>query len=139
MLHREVDVAKPDVIVVGPLYRLTNRAIQTDDEAAPVLSALDTLRDRGCSLIIEAHAGHSRESGEGGRPGERDLRPRGSSALLGWPEFGYGMRSTNDGKVRLVPWRGDRDERGWPQFLRRARDVGSSHYLPDEEAAACNG
>lgn len=133
MLHREIDVASPDIIVVGPLYRLTNRAIQTDDEAAPVLSALDTLRDRGCSLIIEAHAGHARESGENGRPGERDLRPRGSSAFLGWPEFGYGMRQTGDGKVRMVPWRGDRDERGWPQFLRRARDPHSSHYLPDPE------
>lgn len=128
MLHREVDVAKPDVIVVGPLYRLTSKAIQTDDEAAPVLSALDTLRDRGCSLIIEAHAGHTRDSG-----GERDLRPRGSSALLGWPEFGYGFKLQNDGRYRLVPWRGDRDERGWPQFLRRAKDPGSSHYLPDDE------
>jgi hypothetical protein len=128
MLHREVDVAKPDVIVVGPLYRLTNKAIQTDDEAAPVLAALDSLRDRGCSLIIEAHAGHSRDSG-----GERDLRPRGSSALLGWPEFGYGFKLQNDGRYRLVPWRGDRDERGWPQFLRRAKDPGSSHYLPDLE------
>jgi len=132
MLHREVDVAQPDVIVVGPLYRLTNKAIQTDDEAAPVLAALDTLRDRGCSLIIEAHAGHTRDSG-----GERDLRPRGSSALLGWPEFGYGMRRIGDtNKVRLVPWRGDRDDRGWPQFLRRAADPGSSHYLPDPEQEA---
>jgi replicative DNA helicase len=136
MLHREVDVANPDVIVVGPLYRLTSRAIQTDDEAAPVLAALDTLRDRGCSLIIEAHAGHGREAGEGGRPGERDLRPRGSSALLGWPEFGYGMRRIGEtNRVRLVPWRGDRDERGWPQYLRRAADPGTSHYLPDEEAS----
>jgi replicative DNA helicase len=134
MIHREVDVAQPDVIVVGPLYRLTGRAIQTDDEAAPVLAALDTLRDRGCSLIIEAHAGHGRENGEGGRPGERDLRPRGSSALLGWPEFGYGMRRIGEtNKVRLVPWRGDREERGWPQFLRRAVDPGASHYLPDPE------
>jgi replicative DNA helicase len=136
LIHREVDVAQPDVIVVGPLYRLTGRAIQTDDEAAPVLAALDTLRDRGCSLIIEAHAGHGRESGEGGRPGERDLRPRGSSALLGWPEFGYGMRRVGEtNKVRLVPWRGDREERGWPQFLRRSGDPGATHYLPDMEAA----
>jgi hypothetical protein len=36
-------------------------------------------------------------------------------------------------KVRLVPWRGDREERGWPQFLRRAVDPGASHYLPDPE------
>lgn len=137
-IHREIDVSKADVVVVGPLYRLTNKAIQTDDEAAPVLAALDTLRDRGCALIIEAHAGHGKETGAGGRLGERDLRPRGSSALLGWPEFGYGMREcTVNGqrRVRMVPWRGDRDDaRGWPQFLRRAADPNSSHYLPDLES-----
>jgi replicative DNA helicase len=127
-IHREVDASNPDVVVVGPLYRLTGRAIQTDDEAAPVLAALDTLRDRGCSLIIEAHAGHARDGA-----GERDLRPRGSSALLGWPEFGYGMRETSDGRVKLVRWRGDRSERGWPNCLRRSTDR-STHWLPDPEA-----
>lgn len=130
-IHREVDVANPDVIIVGPLYRLTGRAIQTDDEAAPVLAALDTLRDRGCALVIEAHAGHSRDAG-----GDRDLRPRGSSALLGWPEFGYGLREVRvKGRrsVRMVPWRGDRSERAWPMFLRRSAER-STHYEPDYEA-----
>jgi replicative DNA helicase len=129
-LHREVDIANPDVIIVGPLYKLTPRAIQTDDEAAPILAALDTFRERGCALVIEAHAGHTK-SMDGGR----DLRPRGSSALLGWPEFGYGMRAEKDGRCRLVPWRGDRSERGWPQYLRRAVDPAtrSTHWLPDLE------
>jgi len=112
-IHRELDACQPDIVVIGPLYRLTPRAIQTDDEAAPVLAALDTIRDRDISILIEAHAGHAI-----GKGGVRDLRPRGSSALLGWPEFGYGMRTVASGYADLVPWRGDRDERNWPDRVR---------------------
>jgi hypothetical protein len=122
-IHRELDACQPDLMVIGPLYRLTPRAIQTDDEAAPILAALDTIRDRGIALLIEAHAGHSI-----GKGGQRDLRPRGSSALLGWPEFGYGMRDIGAGCADMVPWRGDRDERQWPDRLRR--DVGGIRWVP---------
>jgi hypothetical protein len=80
-----------------------------------VLAALDTIRDRGCALMIEAHAGHAI-----GKGGIRDLRPRGSSSLLGWPEFGYGMRSMGSaGYADLVQWRGPREDRNWPDRLRR--------------------
>lgn len=113
-IHREIDACQPDLVVIGPLYRLTPRALQTDDEAAPVLAALDSIRDRDIAMLIEAHAGHSIGSG-----GNRNLRPRGSSALLGWPEFGYGMARLADGFADLVPWRGDRDERNWPDRMRR--------------------
>lgn len=112
-IHREIDASQPDLVVIGPLYRLSPRAIQTDDEAAPLLAALDTIRDRDISLLIEAHAGHAV-----GKGGVRDLRPRGSSALLGWPEFGYGMRTVASGYADLVSWRGDRDERQWPDRVR---------------------
>jgi replicative DNA helicase len=124
-IHREMDACQPALVVIGPLYRLVPRALQTDDDAAPVLAALDTLRDRGAALLIEAHAGHAL-----GKGGVRDLRPRGSSALLGWPEFGYGMRRVSDGYADLVAWRGDRDEREWPDRLRRDRD--QIRWLPIE-------
>lgn len=112
-IHYELDATQPDMLIIGPLYRLVPRALQTDDEAAPVLAALDTIRERGICLLIEAHAGHAL-----GKGGHRDLRPRGSSALLGWPEFGYGMRTVAQGYADLVPWRGDRDERDWPSRVR---------------------
>jgi replicative DNA helicase len=115
-IHHVLDAQQPDLVVIGPLYRLVPRALQTDDDAAPVLAALDTIRDRGIALLIEAHAGHSI-----GKGGVRDLRPRGSSALLGWPEFGMGMRGIGtEGYADLVPWRGNREERDWPQRLRKA-------------------
>ena len=114
-VHKLLDASQPDVLVIGPIYKLVPRALQTDDEAAPLLTALDTIRDRGIALLIEAHAGHT---SAGSSHGGRNLRPRGSAALLGWPEFGYGMaRGEMPGEVELAPWRGDRDERHWPDRM----------------------
>lgn len=124
-VHRLVDEHKPDLLVIGPLYRLIPRAINSDDDASPLLAALDTLRARGLALVMEAHAGHAIGAG-----GERDLRPRGSAALMGWPEFGMGigvdrqaLGGLQDGQLptvfKLHRWRGDRDERDWPTTLLR--------------------
>lgn len=117
-LLRQVAAVNPDITFLGPLYRLAPRALQTDDEAAPVIAALNMIRARGSAVVLEAHAGHAQ--GPGGR---RDLRPRGSSAFLGWPEFGYGLRwsdtdfAQEERAVDMVSWRGDRDERDWPESL----------------------
>jgi len=117
-LLRRVSLIRPDVVCLGPLYRLAPRALNSDDEVAPILAVLNMIRSKGACVLLEAHAGHA--IGVGGR---RDLRPRGSSALLGWPEFGYGIRraDTEEAKYRRVvdleSWRGDRDEREWPERL----------------------
>lgn len=136
-LHRLLDAVQPDILVAGPLYRLHPRAMQTDDEASPVLAALDTVKDRGIALLIEAHAGHAH-----GANGRREWRPRGSSALMGWPEFGYGMSPDDeDSSSRLIPWRGARDEREWPSELVRDprtltwRDVDEHHWRGNQWAA----
>lgn len=113
-IHQILDAWQPELVVLGPLYRLVPRALQNDDDTAPVLAAIDTIRDRGAAVLIEAHAGHTI-----GKGGIRDLRPRGSSSLLGWPEFGFGMRTVTTGYADLIPWRGQREERDWPQRLRR--------------------
>lgn len=116
-IHHELDAQQPDLVVIGPLYKLCPVAVQTDDDAAPILAALDSIRDRGIAVLVEAHSGHEKD----GRT--RDMRPRGSSALLGWPEFGYGMRrSARAGFCEFTAWRGDRSERDWPRGLRRADD-----------------
>lgn len=114
-IHRLIDKHQPDMLAIGPLYKLTPKAITSDDDAAPVINALDQLRGRDIALVMEAHAGHAMTAG-----GDRNLRPRGSSALLGWPEFGFGLaKDPDDPKLRhVVRWRGDRDERAWPERLR---------------------
>jgi replicative DNA helicase len=111
-----VDVHKPDLLYIGPLYKITSGAIQTDDDAAPLLVALDSLRERGLALLMEAHAA------KGDGSGTRDLRPRGSAALMGWPEFGFGLHPLDNGDVELKRWRGDRDQRAWPTFMTRGHD-----------------
>lgn len=124
-IHDLIDRHDPQILFIGPLYKLVPRAIQSDDDAAPLITALDSLRARGVALVMEAHAGHAQSAA-----GQRDLRPRGSSALLGWPEFGIGLRLDTDyapfrvdptnfrnRKIDLTRWRGDRDERNWPASL----------------------
>ena len=123
-IHDLIDQHQPDMVFIGPLYKITSRAIQTDDEATPVLRALDSIRARGITLVMEAHAGVPGQDG-------RNLRPRGSAALLGWPEFGIGLAVDQDylpfqadpdnfrnRKVDLTRWRGDRDQgRAWPKSI----------------------
>lgn len=111
-IHREIDAVQPTIIVIGPIYAMSPKALMTDDDAVPVLAALDTMRECGAALLMEAHAGHA--TGVDGR----NFRPRGSAALMGWPEFGYGLKPIAQGYADLVPWRGDRDERRWPERLK---------------------
>lgn len=120
-IHALLDKYGPEVLYIGPLYKLVPKEIKTDDDAAPLLAALDSIRERGVTLLMEAHAGKGNDG-----DGNRDLRPRGSSALLGWPEYGYGIRQSRDefdmnGRplYDLSRWRGDREEREWPEKLRR--------------------
>jgi len=115
LVHRLVDEHKPEILFIGPIYKLTPTAIKNDEEAAPVIAALDSLRDRGLVLVIEAHAPKMQN-------GQRDLAPRGSAALMGWPEFGFGLAPADEAgqTADVVRWRGDRETgRDWPKRMER--------------------
>lgn len=120
-LYERVTAHQPDVLLLGPFYRLHNANMNDEQVARSVVAVLDRIRSiNGCALITEAHAGH-------GEPGKsRAVRPTGSSLLLRWPEFGYGLapnpNSEPDDKGRcrrvdVIAWRGPRDERDWPTHL----------------------
>ncbi|MFH9090931.1 AAA family ATPase [Streptomyces sp. NPDC017673] len=120
-LARRIERAKPDLIVIGPLYKLTLTGNPNDEETARVLmSALEMLRtvSGGAAMLIEAHSPHAVPGAK-----RRDLRPIGSSLWLRWPEYGFGLSpSTEVGAQELrlmdwVPWRGARSERVWPEQL----------------------
>jgi replicative DNA helicase len=136
-LESFVSAAAPDVLVIGPLYRLSSRDESDSLAVREIQHALDAIRVRhNCAIITEAHAGHATDVS-----GERKVRPSGSSLWLRWPEFGYGMRRAKaEGEVAaflqnasqrlqkvnrerpiavdVVPWRGSREERSWPDRLR---------------------
>lgn len=134
-IHAAIDEVAPDLIYIGPLYKMVPTAINNDTEAAPLINALDSIHERGVTLIMEAHAGKG--LGEGG---VRNYAPRGSAALLGWPEFGFGLApdTENENCVQVVRWRGDRDERDWPKRLRRGGVLPwtDDSIDPDHEASA---
>lgn len=118
-LESRVAANAPDVLAIGPLYRLHVANMSDELPAREMVAVLDGIRTRyGCALISEAHAGHERDSS-----GERRLRPTGSSLFLRWPEFGFGLSKAAgaDGEhpklVDVVAWRGSREERHWPRQL----------------------
>ena len=120
-VHRWIDESRPDLVLLGPLYRMTGGSLNKEEEAKPALNALDSIRERDVAMLIEVHAGLDKDS-----TGERGLRPRGNSSLLGWPEFGLGIRRDKERAGRqdtfsLVRWRGDRDRREWPTKLHRGQ------------------
>lgn len=120
-LARRVEQARPDLITIGPLYKLALGNPNEEETARGLMSALEMLRtaSNGAAMLIEAHSPHA-------APGvkRRDLRPIGSSLWLRWPEFGFGLSPASEvgsEELRLmdwVPWRGSRSERAWPeQFM----------------------
>lgn len=116
-LVRHVSTLQPDLLLTGPIYRLHAGNPNDEEPARNVARVLDRCREAAnCALAVEAHAGH------GMAGATRAVRPTGSSLWLRWPEFGYGIRPTENHtkeyrEVDFVPWRGDREARDWPSTL----------------------
>jgi 5S rRNA maturation endonuclease (ribonuclease M5) len=117
-LLERVTAHKPDLLVVGPLYKLHASDANEESAARKIVTVLDAARVKGnCALITEHHAGH-------GDFKDRSVRPTGSSLLLRWPEFGYGIKPLGEADaeghhrwVTVCAWRGPRMARKWPTEL----------------------
>lgn len=123
-LSRLVEMVNPDLLCIGPAYKLCHGSSREREEdlARMVTAALDEIREASkCAVILEHHSPHSDGNGK------RDPRPIGSSLWLRWPEFGLGLRPA-DGYNKLnrlcdlIPWRGSRDERPWPDQVSASGD-----------------
>jgi 5S rRNA maturation endonuclease (ribonuclease M5) len=151
--YERLAITKPDLVIIGPWYRLFIGNPNDEEVSRKVVAALDKARARyGFAVMIEAHSPHSDGFKANKLGGVRPVRPIGSSLLLRWPEFGYGMsfRDPEPGHIPapgdtpllpgmpdfnycdFMPWRGARDERQWPQALRRSNDVGNWPWLECE-------
>lgn len=115
-LHGWIDQHEPQVLMIGPLYKLVPGGIRGDEEASPVIAAIDSIRERGVAIVMEGHAAKGTDT-----HGTRNLSPRGSAALMGWPEFGFGLYVDAEApeKVDVIRWRGDREKRSWPSEFYR--------------------
>ena len=117
-LARRVEAVQPDIIGLGPLYKLSGGNPNDEEAARALMSALEMIRtvSGGAAMLIEAHSPHQAVGTK-----VRNMRPIGSSLWLRWPEFGFGL-SPAEGlgakELRLkdwVPWRGARSVRDWPE------------------------
>lgn len=112
---------QPDVIMIGPFYRLHLTDANEETAARMICNTLDLARiGTDCAVIIEHHVGH-------GEKGNRSVRPIGSSFLLRWPEFGFGIKPVGESdpvqEITFQSWRGPRDQtRRWPKKLYRGMD-----------------
>lgn len=118
-----VTAYKPDLIVIGPLYKLHLTDANEETAAHAIIRVLELaveVCDSG--LIVEAHSPH-------GEP--RTLRPRGSSVFMAWPDSGLGIafkdppaqrrgqpqRDPDPTRVGVHTWRGSREDYRWPREL----------------------
>jgi hypothetical protein len=109
-LRNAVTATRPDIILIGPLYKMAGGDPNAEEPAKQAASVLDQIRtDSGAAFIIEAHTPHA---AAGGR---RPKRPYGASLWRRWPEFGIHL--SDQGTIRH--WRGPRAEREWPTSLVR--------------------
>ena len=125
-LDHQIDRVNPDIVVIGPLYKMSKVDYRDEQAAKEVTDALDALRVRHqFVLITEAHTGHAQDNS-----GQRSARPLGSSLFLRWPEFGLGLlpaEGTEDEEhpsvVNVRRWRGSREERNWPFQLAHGQEL----------------
>jgi replicative DNA helicase len=120
LLEAKIEETKPELLVLGPLYKAFidpgNRTAEAT--AIEVALILDNIRTTyGCALWLEHHAplGNSLSA--------RDLRPMGSAVWMRWPEFGYALApdptAVGSPTYEVKQWRGPRDIRQWPTKMKR--------------------
>lgn len=125
-LEERIIANEPDLVCMGPLYKLAAGDPNEEQAARTVALFLDQLRVKHkFSLILEGHTPHAVAGGR------RPFRPYGASLWMRWPEFG--IHVAERGNVKH--WRGPRDERDWPTKLDRG-DVrnGQWPWMRGEEA-----
>lgn len=118
LLASAVQHVRPDLLCIGPLYKLSQPRANDSHEAAAVevTAALDRIRQQyGCAVWVEGHMA------KGPDTGRRSSNPYGSVHWLRWPEFGIALRPAekSDDLYELDRNRLDRDARAWPDRLRR--------------------
>lgn len=114
-LLRTVEHDQPDLVYIGPVYKLHNDDPDKEVVVKKITGVLDRIRAVGCAVITEAH--HTKIG-----PNKKTLEPSGSNLWTWWPEFGRGLRldpdtDTDVRRCAMEPWRIDRVQRHWPSWI----------------------
>jgi replicative DNA helicase len=122
-LERELTIHRPDMVMIGPGYRMLKRHIRGGERESheevtdAAFEVLDDLRTRhNFGLMIEHHAPK-------GRTGQaRELVPYGSQRWLAWPDLGLTLEPDrrDSWKYLVGRFRGDRLLNDWPSELHRS-------------------
>lgn len=114
-LLRTIEHDKPDLLYIGPVYKMHKGDPDKEMVIKQVTDALDHIRAMGVVIITEAH--HTKSAKMGG-----SLEPSGANLWTWWPEFGLGLRLDPDSdaimrRCSLERWRYDREDSEWPEFI----------------------
>jgi 5S rRNA maturation endonuclease (ribonuclease M5) len=121
-LENALERVQPRLLVMGPLYKafVDPGGRTAEAVAVEVAKYLDNLRvTYGCALWLEHHAPL------GSSVSTRELRPFGSAVWSRWPEFGMSLQPDPTAMTpytyQIRHFRGARDQRYWPQIMRRGK------------------
>lgn len=108
-LARTVGKIAPDLLFVGPLYKMGVGDPNADEFAQPIFRAFDSLQaEFRFGLVIEAHPPY-------GASGNSVKRPAGTAVWERWPDYGLHL----DSKGNFSAYRPARGDGEWPHHLRR--------------------
>lgn len=118
-LAERVHAYRPHLVVMGPLTNLASKDLRDDEPVRRIKQAVNEARAIcNSAFVMEHHAPL-----KGGMDKERPVRPYGSSLFLKWPDYGYGLKPTDEqGVYEWFKNRGPRvRSRQWPVRLREGR------------------
>jgi replicative DNA helicase len=132
-LLRTIEHDEPNLVYVGPLYRMHCGDPDKESDMKKVATVLDAICAMGAAVITEAH--HTKEGRKGGT-----LEPSGANLWTWWPEFGLGLR-LQDGernqmtrRCTLERWRIDRDPAAWPDEVEASGKFGLAWARADSQS-----
>lgn len=120
---RTIEHDKPDIVYIGPLYKLHHLNADKEEATSRIADFLDSICNMGAGVVAEAHI--NKEAGVGG-----SLAPSGSNLWTWWPEYGHGLRLSSESdaaffrRCNVERWRGDREENNWPTQIETSGVLG---------------
>lgn len=132
--ERLLQEARPDLLIVGPLYKLARRRDGRSDwdaDAMDVINFIDSIRVRyHCAVLMEHHLTGDKDRAKGRTPNQA-----GSAMFRRWPEMSFSMIMDPDSseddprgmRVDLHRYRRSRNQETWPRQLRRRDGVSTGH------------